>query len=271
MILKPTRNIFAVDLEDWYHSFYQGGTIPNAEDRIESTTETLLKLLDQTQNHATFFVVGDIAIKHPELIKEIFRRHHEIASHSHRHLFVFNQTPTQFETDLKNSKTILEDIIRSPIIGYRAPAWSVSQAKTPWFWSILKKNKFLYSSSLCPFKTFLYGDDHAITTPHFINSVLEIPPSTFRIFSKNYPFSGGFYLRLLPLPVIKLFCRTLVKQNIPLNFYIHPREIDPAQPRKPLPAYQHFIHYHNINNTLNKLRRLFTYYRFTGFKSFFHL
>ncbi len=250
-------NIFTIDLEDWYHANYHGDSETHSSSRVISPTLKILELLKKTNNYATFFVLGSVAQKYPNLIKEIEHQGHEIASHSFNHQLVYSLTETEFIKDTEKSLTILSKISRKPIIGYRAPSWSVSQNKTPWFWKSLSKLGFKYSSSLFPFKTFLYGDSSANPLPHLQQSILEIPPSIFTIYKKNIPFSGGFYLRLFPTKIIKLFTQKLNNNKVIVNYYIHPREIDQKQPKlKNLTAFQYFIHYYNIKNTKNKLEEL---------------
>jgi len=265
-----TTNIFSVDLEDWYHSYYSGQPIKTKKFRIVNPTEKILKLLKLTKNHATFFVVGEIAQRHPQLVKEISKQGHEIACHSLRHQFIYNMTQKQFEDDLKTSKEALESLIHKKVIGYRAPAWTVSKSSTPWFWSSLKKNNIKYSSSIFPFKTFLYGDNKAKRFYSKIDNLPEIPPSVDKMFTKRIPFSGGFYFRFFPFFLIKFFVKNINRQNQPVVFYIHPREIDPTQPKLRLSYKQKFIHYYNIKHTFSKLEKLLHRYRVTSFKNFFH-
>lgn len=267
--MTKLNNIFSIDLEDWYHSFYTGKPLKTNEYRIVKPTEEILRLLKQTKNKATFFVVGEIAQRHPQLIKEISRQGHEIACHSLHHNFIYNMTKNKFENDLIQSKEILESLTHQKIIGYRAPSWSVSKDQTPWFWDILKKHQFKYSSSIFPFKTFLYGDNQAKRFQNTINNISEIPPSTYQVFQKRFPFSGGFYLRCLPFPLIRHFTNQINHQKQPVIFYIHPREIDPGQPKMKLPIKENFIHYFNINGTLDKLSSILNCFITTSFRDFY--
>jgi len=268
--MEYNLNIFSIDLEDWYHSYYSGQPIKTKEFRIVDPTEKILKLLKQTNNHATFFVVGEIAQRHPQLIKEIAKQGHEIACHSLHHQFIYNMTEKQFEKDLLETKEILESLIHKKVVGYRAPAWSVSKEKTPWFWKTLNKHQFKYSSSVFPFKTFLYGDNKANRFYSKINDLPEIPPSTDKLFSKRIPFSGGFYLRLLPFPAIKFFTKKINDQKKPVIFYIHPREIDPDQPKYNLSLKEKFIHYYNVDKTFSKLEKLLHTYSVVSIKKYYH-
>jgi polysaccharide deacetylase family protein (PEP-CTERM system associated) len=268
--MKQYINIFSVDLEDWYHSSPEGQSIITKDFRILDPTERILKLLKQTNNFGTFFVVGEIAQRHPQLIKEIAKQGHEIACHSFHHQFIFRKSPKQFENDLKKTVSLLEDLIHKKVIGFRAPAWSVDKIKTPWFWEILAKNNIKYSSSVFPFKTYLYGDNNAYRFSNIIDSVIEIPPSTIEIFNKRIPFSGGFYFRSFPLSFINYFTKKINRKNNPVVFYIHPWEIDPNHPKIPLSKMETFIHNHNLKRTYSKLDKLLSNNSLTSFKRFLH-
>lgn len=263
------KNIFTVDLEDWYHSNFFGNPPKNKNSHVEKPTEKLLKILHSHHSTATFFTLGEIAQKHPNLIKEIAKQGHEVASHGCHHFQVCTMTQNQFDTDLKESIMIIESLTKKKVLGFRAPSWSVSQQATPWFWSVLKKNNLQYSSSLFPFKTFLYGDQKAKQNSHFINNILEIPPSTLPIL--RLPFSGGCYLRLLPFPIIYLSSKLLNLQKQPVNFYIHPREIDPFQPRLKLPPKENLIHYYGIFQTENKLKKILSSFSCQSIKKYYKL
>lgn len=249
-------NIFTVDLEDWYHSNYHNSPIIHQETRLVKPTLKLLKLLQKTKSKATFFVLGIVAENHPDLIKEIKKQGHEIACHSYNHQLVYSMTPKEFEIDLVKATKIIHKIIGTNPIGYRAPSWSVSQKTTPWFWKTLKKHGYQYSSSLFPFRTFLYGDSSVNPLPHSINGLLEIPPTIATIFKQRIPFSGGFYLRALPLPIIKYLSNLNSQKKILNMYYIHPREIDSTQPKLNLSTKDSFIHYLNISGTYAKLEEI---------------
>lgn len=266
------KNIFSVDVEEWYHSGYTGTNIPGKyPSRLKEPLNFILKALKQTNSTATFFVLGEIAEKQPRIVKQIIAEGHEIASHGYNHSFVYQLGPKNFESDLQKSKKILEDITQKRVIGYRAPAWSVNHHQTPWFWSVLKKNGFTYSSSLFPRKTFLYGDSKAKRQPHYINGILEIPPPVFRLFGQRIPFSGGFYFRILPLFLISWFSRFQNIYNLPTVFYIHPRELDPVQPVIKLSLIKKFIHYFGIKKTPKKITRLLKEFTTTSFQNYLNL
>ncbi len=269
------KNILTFDIEDWYHANYEevdSSLWDTYEERVQTPTRKILKLLRETGNFGTFFVLGYIAERFPELIAEIADEGHEIASHGYNHDLVYNLTQKEFIEDVKKSKQIIEKIIGRKILGYRAPSWSVSSSGTPWVWKCLQEMNFVYDSSIFPFKTFLYGD--GASDPYFHDILLgdgkkiyEIPPSILRFWNKRFPFSGGFYFRLLPLPIVNFAINTLNRNDHPAVLYVHPREIDPDQPELNLKRRDRFIHYYNIKNTEEKLSLLLNEHQFTSIRN----
>ena len=271
------KNIMTFDIEDWYHANYEevdSSVCATYEERVQEPTRKILQLLKKTKTSATFFVLGHVAERFPKLISEIADEGHEVASHGYNHKLVYKQTREEFIEDIGKSKHILENIIGEKIIGYRAPSWSVSVSKTPWAWKSLKDVGFLYDSSIFPFKTFLYGDGKSNPYSHEIylegnKSIYEAPPSIIKFFNARFPFSGGFYFRLLPLKVIEFGIRRLNRKSCPAILYLHPREIDTEQPKLRLNFRNNFIHYYNIKNTENKLCRLLSRHKFTSIEDMF--
>ena len=264
-------NILTFDIEDWYHANYDTIHIPPEhlkEERVTQPTDKILDLLRITKNKATFFVLGQIAESHPELVRKIADQGHEIASHGYDHQLVYEKGPEAFHDDIQRSKKLLERICGRSIIGYRAPSWSLCRHRTPWAWPILKQAGFKYDSSIFPFKTCLYGDNRIspdIHKIHFQNDALyEIPPSIITLNRLRIPFAGGFYFRLFSYPVVRYGIRRLNLQNKRAVLYLHPREIDVAQPRLTLKKKEAFIHYINIDKTEHKLRRVLNDFQFNG-------
>ena len=252
------KNIFTIDWEEWYHANYNG--ICPASDRrdcVTAPTHMLLELLAAHGCRSTFFVVGELALRHRDLIQQIDKAGHELASHSYAHELVYSQTRPQFREDLIRSIDTLASITGKPPLGYRAPSWSVSMKKTPWFWETLAECGFLYSSSRMPFKTFLYGDEESPLAPHKIDGVLEVPASVVNFGRRRIAFSGGFYLRAFPLVFVESATKRCNRAGRPVVFYMHPREIDPTQPKIPgLSRLHSFIHYYNIPGTRGKVSKL---------------
>lgn len=234
------KNIFTIDTEDWFHANYEDDLFRNdaaVKSTVEENTEVYLEALERNHATATFFVLGFVAEQHPGLVQKIAQAGHEVASHGYGHQLVYKQTPEEFRQDIQRSKKLLEDIIGKPVRGYRAPSWSITE-ESLWALTILEEEGFAYDSSIFPFKNFLYGISGAPRFPFAAakyqpraEKLLEIPPSTVRVPGMNVPFSGGFYFRALPYPFIHLFAKQVNREGHPVVFYLHPREIDPQQPR----------------------------------------
>lgn len=270
-IKSEVTNILTIDVEDWYMDT-NISMWDSYEDRIVPSTQKILEILDETNTKATFFVVGYVAEHHPELIKEIKDRGHEIGTHGYSHTPIKKQTPSEFEEDLLKSVRILEDITKEKIMGHRACEFTVME-ETAWAIDILKKNGFKYDSSVFPVKTHLYGVPDAPLYPYHISSsdikrdnpeedFLEFPLSIYRIpvVHKNIPVAGGFYLRFFPYWFIKLALRKINKMDKPAILYIHPWEFDTKQPRtKELEWY----HYYRLNTTERKFKKLLKDFKFS--------
>lgn len=259
------KNIFTIDTEDWFHANYEDGLFQNSasvKSTVEENTKIHLEILEKYHATATFFVLGFVAEQHPQLVRQIADAGHEIASHGYGHQLVYRQTPAEFREDICRSKKLLEDIIGKPVFGYRAPSWSITE-QSFWALGILKEFGFRYDSSIFPFKNFLYGVKDAPRFPFDASrycenavGVIEVPPSTIRVPFLNVPFSGGFYFRALPYAVIYTCAKLVNYEKHPVVFYLHPREIDPNQPRLPLSKRDALIHYFGINGCKKKLDRV---------------
>lgn len=259
------KNIFTIDTEDWFHANYEDGLFENdaaVQSTVEENTQVYLDALEENHATATFFVLGFVAEQHPQLVKKIAQAGHEVASHGYGHQLVYKQSPEEFREDIQHSRKLLEDITGKPVRGYRAPSWSITEDSL-WALSILEEEGFAYDSSIFPFKNFLYGISGAPRFPfpatHYnaeAKTLLEIPPSTVRIPGMNVPFSGGFYFRALPYPFIRGFAKQVNRQAHPVVFYLHPREIDPDQPRLKLNMRDALIHYYGIGRCRRKMEHM---------------
>lgn len=259
------NNVFTVDTEDWFHANYEEGLFKNdasIRSTVEQNTEVYLERFAQAGATATFFVLGFVAEQHPELVRKIAAAGHEIASHGYAHQLVYNQTPKAFREDIRHSKLLLEDIIGQQVVGYRAPSWSITK-KSLWALAILEEEGFRFDSSIFPFQNFLYGIDKAPRFPfpasHYnpqAKNLLEIPPSTISVAKKNIPFSGGFYFRAAPYMFIHGCGKKINAEGHPIVFYLHPREIDPLQPRLKLNKRDAFIHYYGIKSCEKKFAKV---------------
>ena len=252
-------SIFTVDVEEWFHANYEDApqTDELTDDRVEAQTEQLLQLLQEAdRSSATFFVLGATARSHPRMLAAIAADGHEIASHNLTHDRIDRMSVTDFRRQCRDSKALLEDISQKGVIGFRAPSWSVSAAATPWLWDELGQAGYRYSSSVFPFGNFLYGDSTAPRVPNKRGEIWEIPPSTAVLLGRRIPFSGGFYLRICPARLITTLAGRLNKAGEPVMYYIHPREMDPDQPRLDLSLTNRIIHYAGLRGTRSKLRRV---------------
>lgn len=271
------ENVLTIDLEEWYHANYEDNLFEPGreyEERIIGNTRTILDLFDRYQAKATFFTLGMIAEKYPELIRLIHEKGHEIASHGYGHQLIYKQSELEFEEDLQKSIAFIEKAIGQRPRGYRAPSWSVKH-ETPWVFSVLKRNGIEYDASIFPVKTFLYGIPDAPRIPFQMNfnegSMLEFPTSTVQLGTKNLPFSGGFYFRFLPYTLIRRMFRSLNRSGQPVIFYLHPREIDPHQPKlEALSIRDYFIHYYQVRSCERKLEKLLREFRFTTVENYLY-
>ena len=256
-------NAFTVDLEDWY----QGLEIDcdqweGYEDRIEIGTRRLLGLLDEAGVRASFFVLGYAAERAAGLIREIAERGHEIASHGYGHQFIYKLTPDQFRKDLQRSIAILEPLAERPILGHRAPYFSITP-QSEWALDVLCECGIRFDSSLFPVVNYRYGFPGAPRTIHQVRpGLVEFPLSTFRLGGRNIPIAGGAYFRLLPYTLTKYGLWRINRSGQAAVFYIHPWELDPDQPRLNLAARIRIPHYRGLSQTVPRLRNLLRDFRF---------
>ena len=272
-------NALTVDVEDYYmvSAFSKNVSFedwPSYESRIERNSYEILDLMDEHDVKATFFILGWVAEHHPKLIKDIYSAGHEVACHSYNHRLIYDLTPDEFREDTHKSKSILEDIIGDPVIGYRAPSYSIIK-KTLWALDILIEEAFQYDSSIFPIYHDRYGFPEAERYQHTITrnggSIIEIPPSTFQIFGHNIPIAGGGYLRFFPQWVTKKAIRRInKKEKQPVIVYIHPWEIDKQQPKIDGKLLSQFRHYVNLGSTVPKLTSFLSEFKFKPISQVFY-
>src|SRR5258708_29166735 len=234
------KNALTVDLEDYFHVSAYAGKVRLEEwdsypSRVAQNTDRLLELLAQHNCHATFFVLGWVAEKKPDVVARVAAAGHEIACHSMLHRPIFDLTPQEFREDTHRAKAVIEDATGKQDVGYRAPSFSVTK-KSSWALEILAEEGFQYDSSIFPVEHPSYGIPDAPRTPYWINTasgrILEFPFPTLAIGSKRSPIGGGAYLRFLPYSYTRCGVRDLKRQGkLPVCVYIHPRELNPEQPR----------------------------------------
>lgn len=260
-------NVISFDLEDWYHCLDQDpANWHRYEDRVAGAVSVVLDLLDATQTRATFFVLGHVAERHPELISRIDRCGHEIASHGWAHRFVYQQSPAEFEADVRRSTSILSSIIGRTILGYRAPYFSITD-RSRWALDVLRRLGFRYDSSIFPIYNHHYGIPGAPRLPwRTAEGILEVPPSTFPAMHVNVPCGGGAYFRLLPYRAVRWMFRRLSDRHEPIVVYLHPWELDDKQPRIRVPAFLRLRHYWGLDKTADKVAALLSEFRFMPMK-----
>jgi polysaccharide deacetylase family protein (PEP-CTERM system associated) len=236
-------------------------------ERLEISTRWILDQLDEHQAKATFFVVGQIARSHPDLVKAMARAGHEIASHSWEHRRIHSMTPAEFREDVRKSKDALEQLTGLPVLGFRAPTFSVVE-KTAWALDVLAELGFAYDSSIFPVWHDRYGVPRAPRGPFrargMKSEILELPLATWRTLWTNLPVGGGGYFRLLPLFFMELAIRQAQKNLHPalVMLYFHPWEFDPDQERLPLSSMNHLRTYVGLGRSRGRLGTLLARHRF---------
>jgi polysaccharide deacetylase family protein (PEP-CTERM system associated) len=265
-------NAISIDVEDWYHCLDQDpANWDGYEDRIAGSVRGILEIFERASTKATFFVLGHVARRHPELVEEIHRAGHEVASHGTDHRFVYRQTPDEFERDVARSVELLTDVTGQPVHGYRAPYFSITR-QSLWALAVLRKLGFVYDSSIFPVVNHRYGIPDARRLVHETESgVIEVPLSTDRVGGVNLPCSGGVYFRVLPYRLVVAMLRRLQRHGEPIVFYLHPWEIDAGQPRIPLPRALRARHYAGLDRCGPKLARLLREFRFGPIRQMLNL
>lgn len=340
--MKPLVNALTIDVEDYFQINAFANVIKREdwdsfESRVERNTYRILDILDSVSSQlsdvsnqqskiqnrsfsnsnnkgqttdritckpirATFFVLGWVAERYPNLIKEIHAREHEVACHGYSHKVIFSQTKEEFREDVKRATGILEDLTGNDVIGYRAPTYSVTQ-ETIWALEILYELGFKYDSSIFPIKHDVYGFPDAPRFPFLVkfdgkefpefierypltasqpslttsvfpshrHSIIEFPLTTTCIGGHNLPISGGGYFRLLPYPVTKSCLKKINEhEGMPFVFYFHPWEIDPHFPKiinaKWLSKFRTYV---NLGKTENRFKKLLLNFSFTKMADLF--
>jgi len=261
------------DLEYWWCSeLLKDVYLEEKKEIIHEAALLVLNSLDKQNLKSTFFVLGSVAEKYPDLIRHIHQRGHEIAAHSYSHRNVFELTPQEFEEDLKKTTEILTSITSEKPIGYRAPNFSFEQ-NTNWAYGILKRFGYKYSSSVFPFKTKLYGLPKAplspyspspsdLTLPDPQGQFIEFPATVLKVLGKNIPVSGGIYFRLLPVSFTKFALKRIIKER-PAIFYLHMRDLYEHVPRiKRLSFEARIVHYFGLKNAMKKFECLLKHFEF---------
>ena len=265
-------NALSIDVEEYFHAeIFRNGTTGRAagttfESRVEASVDVLLALLG-TRTKATFFTLGEIAAKHPLLVRKIAMQGHEIACHGDRHECVYQLSPQEFRLDIRRAKQRLEDLVGTSVIGYRAPNFSIGPRES-WAYEILMEEGFRYDSSTFPILHDRYGRPGAPRFPYGIHRsglawLTEFPIGTARLLGVNLPIGGGGYFRLSPYELIRRgIHRVNTRERQPVMFYFHPWELDPGQPRPPMAWWHRFRHYVGLEAEAIKLACLLAQFTF---------
>lgn len=265
------RHMLSFDVEEYFHcEVYRQAIGPSRwhewPSRVEAQMDALLALLAETGTRATFFVLGRIAEGHPGIVRSLVAAGHEVACHSDMHEMVTRLDADSFARDAQACKARLEDLAGQPVLGYRAPTFSVMR-RSAWAVDVLAELGFAYDSSVQPVRHDRYGVPDAPPVAHWAvgpggGRILEIPPMTRRLAGRNIPLGGGGYFRLLPVAVFDRSLRAWARAGRPAMLYLHPWEFDPDQPGPPISLLSRFRHRVNLHRTAGRLRRLLARHAF---------
>jgi len=257
-------NTLTIDVEEYFqvHNFENvvkqedWGTY---ESRIESNTALMLDILGEFETSATFFILGWIAERHPNVVRRIHDAGHEVATHGYNHQLIYKQTPEQFRSDLQRSLEIIQDITGGKILGYRAPSFSITR-QSIWALELIRELGLRYDSSIYPARPMVhnrYGLPGAPCTPYLILPGLwEFPMTILHWLGKDFPIGGGGWLRHYPYALTHWGLRKANNEGRPVIVYLHSWEVDPDQPYINCSMWRRFLHYRNLNKTVGRLRAL---------------
>lgn len=264
-------NAFCVDLEEWFHicdadtAFDDPANWDSAPRHVEADTQVLLDLLAEAGVAGTFLTLGWIAERYPELVRRIAAAGHEIGCHGYYHRLVYRQTPEEFAAEIRDARHRLQDLTGQAVDSFRAPGFSI-RADTFWAYEILARHGFRTDLSIVPARRGHGGisgfQRHPVRLATPSGPLRLFPMSVMRLGGQSIQFSGGGYLRLFPMPLVHHGFRQNHALGLPVMTYIHPREINPAHPRLPLPPLRSFRHHTGLRECRAKLHALLAHYRF---------
>jgi len=266
-------NALTVDVEDYFQvsafsSNIERSAWDTCESRVEANTRKVLQLFDQFDYKATFFILGWVAERYPQIVENIYEKGHEVACHGYSHQLIYNQSQKKFADETVKAKKILEDITQTPVLGYRAASYSITQ-KSMWALDILVDSGFTYDSSIFPVHHDRYGIPGAEDKPHQLTTpsgqrLVEFPISTKSYFGYRLPVGGGGYFRIYPYAFSRMALKS-INQNLrrPFIFYLHPWEVDPDQPRIESSWLSRFRHYNNLEKCEARLTKLLSDFQFS--------
>ena len=261
---------FSVDVEEHFQVSAFEPHVPRDswaghQSRVVANTMRIVELLARHGSRGTFFILGWVAERQPALVKTIAAAGHEIASHGWDHRRVTQLTPDEFREQVRRSRSVLEQLAGAPVLGYRAPSYSIVAGRE-WALDILVEEGYRYDSSLFPIRRSGYGYAGGGRDFHWLDRaggrLAEVPPSTLRLAGINVPAAGGAYFRLFPYALIRAALRQAEARGVSGTFYIHPWEVDPDQPRIPVSLKTRIRHYGGLKRTMPRLERLLAEFRF---------
>jgi len=271
-------NLLGIDFEEWFHPELIQKVLKNEIKSFEVVKgiDKILEFLRKHDTYATFFMVGEILEKFPDILDKILENGHEIGFHTMHHSRLDSDNfQEKFSKELDDFAILTNNKSK----GFRAPTFSLNE-KSAWAIDILEKHGYLYDSSIVPVKTSMYGNSSAPNNPYKITSdslyenndngrIMEFPLMTTKFLGKTVPSGGGFYLRTLPFTVTKKAIKQYEEEKIPGVFYIHSWELTPEHmPRIKLSIKDNFITYHNLDKIPNRMSDLLTNFKFTSFERF---
>jgi polysaccharide deacetylase family protein (PEP-CTERM system associated) len=265
-------NAMTVDVEDYYQVSAFEGVVDRArwdayESRVERNTRRVLDVLAARDVRGTFFTLGWVADRHPDLLRELVARGHEVASHGYEHRLLTTFTPEAFRADLRRAADAIERACGVRVRGFRAPSFSVGLDNL-WVHDVLREEGYLFSSSVFPVRHDRYGIPDFPRHPVVLagadgRTIWEFPMTTKRVFGRNLPVAGGGWMRLLPGAVMRRALRRENASGEPTIVYLHPWELDPEQPRiAAAPRKARFRHYLNLGRMRDRLDRLLATFRY---------
>jgi polysaccharide deacetylase family protein (PEP-CTERM system associated) len=266
------KNALTIDVEDYFQVSALEPSIPRStwdscEYRVEASTERLLEIFERARVKGTFFVLGWVAERSPQLVRRIAAAGHEVACHGYAHRRVYTQSVEEFRRETAATKMLLEDLCGTEVIGYRAASFSIV-SRSLWALDVLLDLGFRYDSSVFPIRHDLYGIPDAERAPGLIaapsgRGLAEFPMATARWLGQTVPVSGGGYFRILPYWLTRAGLRQVNARGLPFTFYLHPWEIDPDQPRAAARGFARFRHYTNLAGCEQRLVSLLRDFEFT--------
>ena len=276
MRLNNRKNAMSIDVEDYFQVAAFKNNIDTSQwdaiaCRVERNMDVVMAALDRNKVRATFFTLGWIAKRYPQMVRSIVDQGHELASHGYGHQMISDMNPKSFENDIRCAKAILEDTSGTAVCGYRAPSFSITRT-TLWAHEILAETGHTYSSSVYPIAHDLYGIPDAPRFAYQVNETLvEIPATSIRIGQRNFPASGGGFFRLFPLSLSKAIIAKVNRDDKQAAiFYCHPWEFDPDQPRVAnASAKSRFRHYVNLKSNAAKFDNLLSAFNWAPMRDVF--